>query len=98
LRVRPEPTLEKHLLAYSRQGRLFALPANIRPYWQNLSGTNTQAYYEISKLRTDKVLEHWAQDPVGFQLLKKVFGRHDIQHIDIQHNRIQHHDIEHYNK
>ena len=44
----------KHLSDSPLLGKLLALPTNIRPYWKSLSGTNTPAYYENSKVTTVK--------------------------------------------
>ncbi len=49
LQVRPGayPRVE-YMKSSSLQGRLLALPTNIRLGWEGLQGTNTLAYYEHS--------------------------------------------------
>jgi hypothetical protein len=41
-----EPTREEHQKEAPLQGRLLALPTNIRLGWKGLPGTNTLAFYE----------------------------------------------------
>jgi hypothetical protein len=57
-----QPRRIKHLLGVPLKGKLLALPTNIRVSWKGLPGTNGPAYYKNSKLRTEKVLWHWAQN------------------------------------
>jgi hypothetical protein len=51
--VRLELSQIKHLSNVPPLGKVLALPTNDRHGWKGLPGTNTQAYYENSKI-TDK--------------------------------------------